>query len=62
MNHAAAGRHPLHVARTQHVGIAERVAMLVLAGEHVRHGLEAAMRMIGRAERGRPGGQCTGPR
>src|SRR6185503_2073682 len=51
MYDAAAGGHPLHVARTQHVGVAERIAMLVLAGEHVRDRLEAAMRMVGRAER-----------
>src|SRR5207253_1976612 len=45
------GRHPLHVARAELTRPARRVVMLEGALEHVRHGLEAAMRVVRRALR-----------
>ena len=45
MQDAAARGHPLHVARAQRAAIAEAVAMLDGAGEHIGDGLDAAMRM-----------------
>jgi hypothetical protein len=49
MHDAAAGGHPLHAAGPEQAGIALVVAMAHAAREHVGHGLEAAMRMIGKA-------------
>src|SRR5437879_6528939 len=46
---AAAGRHPLHVARGHQSAIAQAVAVLHLAGQNVRDRLDAAMRMPGEA-------------
>ena len=45
MQDAAAGRHPLHVAGAQLAAIAQAVAVLDRAGEHIGDGLDAAMRM-----------------
>ena len=45
MQDAAAGRHPLHVARAQLALVAEAVAVLDGAGEHIGDRLDAAMRM-----------------
>jgi hypothetical protein len=44
---AGAGRHPLHAARLDHATVPRRVFMHDFAREHVSHGLETAMRMIG---------------
>ncbi len=46
---AAAGRHPLDVAGAEPAAIAEAVAVLDRAGEHIGDGLDAAMRMPGEA-------------
>ena len=46
---AAAGRHPLHVARSEIAAIAQAVAVLDIAGEHIGDGLDAAMRMPGKS-------------
>ena len=51
MHDARACGHPLDVARAQHAAVARRVLVLELALQHVSDGLEAAMRMIGRADR-----------
>ena len=45
MQDAAAGRHPLHVAGAEIAAIAQAVAVLDVAGEHIGDGLDAAMRM-----------------
>ena len=45
MQDAAAGRHPLHVAGAERAAVAEAVAVVDRAGEHVGDGLDAAMRM-----------------
>src|ERR1700722_1377709 len=45
MQDAATGGHPLHVAGAEIAAIAEAVAMLDVAGQHVGDGLDAAMRM-----------------
>jgi DNA-binding NtrC family response regulator len=42
MHDAAAGRHPLHVARPKGAVIAEAIAMLGAAGQHVRDRLDVA--------------------
>ena len=42
---AAAGRHPLHVAGAEAAAIAQAVAVIHRACEHVRDGLDAAVRM-----------------
>src|SRR5262250_1576398 len=47
MHYAAARGHPLHVAGAERASIAEAVAMLDRAGEHIGDGLDAAMRMPG---------------
>ena len=49
MQDAAAGRHPLHVAGAELAAVAEAVAVLDVAGQHVGDGLDAAMRMPGKA-------------
>ncbi len=49
VDHAAAGGHPLHAAVGQQPFVAGRVAMAHAAGDHVGDGLEAAVRMIGKA-------------
>ena len=46
---AGARGHPLHVARIDHTVVAGGVAVLGLTFEHVRHGLEATVGMVGRA-------------
>jgi hypothetical protein len=46
---AAAGRHPLHAAVAQQPFVAARVAVPQAAGDHVGHGLEAAVRMVWKA-------------
>ena len=45
MHDAAARGHPLHVAGAERAAIAEAVAVLDRAGEHIGDGLDAAMRM-----------------
>src|SRR6478752_4470917 len=45
MNDAVTGGHPLRAARNQLATLAETVAMLHVAVDHVRDGLEAAMRV-----------------
>lgn len=45
MQDAAAGGHPLQVARAQHALVAQAVAMLDGAGQHIGDRLDAAMRM-----------------
>ena len=45
MQDAAAGGHPLHVAGAELAAVAEAVAMIDIAGQHVGDGLDAAMRM-----------------
>jgi hypothetical protein len=49
MHDAAAGGHPLHAARAEQAGVAHVVAVAHAAGQHIGHGLEAAMRMVGKA-------------
>ncbi len=49
MHDAAAGRHPLHAAGLQQALVAGVVAVAHAARDHVRHRLEAAVRMIGEA-------------
>ena len=51
MHDARACGHPLHVARAKHAAMARRVLVLEFALQHVSDGLEAAMRVIGRADR-----------
>ena len=46
---AAAGGHPLHVAGAERAAVAEAVAVLDRAGQHVGDGLDAAVRMPGKA-------------
>ena len=43
------GGHPLHAARHQHALVAVVVAVAHAAVEHVGDGLEAAVRMVGKA-------------
>src|SRR5712691_2854397 len=45
MHDTAAGGHPLHVAGAERAAVAEAVAVLDRAREHVGDGLDAAMRM-----------------
>ena len=45
MHDAAAGGHPLHVAGAEGAAVAEAVAVLDGAGQHVGDRLDAAMRM-----------------
>jgi hypothetical protein len=49
MDDAAARGHPLHAARLEQADVADAVAMAHPALEHDRHGLEAAVRMVGKA-------------
>src|SRR6266704_3004734 len=51
VNDARPGGHPLHVARAEHAAVAGRVLVLELALQHISDGLEAAMRVIWRADR-----------
>src|SRR6476620_9809551 len=56
MHDAAPGGHPLHVARAERAAISQTIAMLHGAGQPVRDGFDAAMR-VPRASReilGRP--------
>jgi hypothetical protein len=43
---AAPRRHPLHAARLQQADVADAVVVAHAAGEHDRHRLEAAVRMV----------------
>ena len=43
------GGHPLHAARLEQADVADAVAVAHAALEHDRHGLEAAVRMVGKA-------------
>jgi hypothetical protein len=49
MQNAAAGGHPLHVAGAELARVAEAVAVVDRPRQHVRNGLDAAMRMPGKA-------------
>ena len=49
MDDAAPGRHPLNVAGCDGALVAHAVAMIDGSGQHVRNGLDAAMRMPGKA-------------
>jgi hypothetical protein len=51
VDHAGAGGHPLHVAGAEAAAVADGVLVLELALEDVADGLEAAVRMVGRADR-----------
>ena len=56
MNDAVTGGHPLRAARAEMAVVAEAVAMLHRAVDHVRHGLESAVRMRRESRRrSRPG-------
>ena len=46
---AAAGGHPLHVAGAERAAVAQAVAVLDRAGQHVGDGLDAAVRVPGEA-------------
>ena len=46
---AAAGRHPLHVAGGHFALVAQAVAVLDRAGQHVGDGLDPAVRMPGKS-------------
>jgi hypothetical protein len=46
---AASGGHPLHVTGAQGAGVAEAVAMFDGTGQHIGNGLDAAVRMPGKA-------------
>ena len=52
MQDAAPGTHPLHIARTDQALVAEAVAVGRGAFEHVGDGLDAAVRMVGKAADG----------
>ena len=45
---AAPGGHPLHVAGAEQAAVAEAVAVLDVAGQHIGDGLDAAMRVPGK--------------
>ena len=49
VENAAAGRHPLHVAGAEVAAVAQAVAVLDVARQHIGDGLDAAMRMPGKA-------------
>ena len=49
MDDAAPGRHPLHAPGLEQADVADAVAMAHAALLHDGHGLEAAMRMVGKA-------------
>ena len=46
---AAAGRHPLHVAGGHFAFVAQTVAVLDRAGQHISDGLDPAVRMPGKS-------------
>ncbi len=50
MHDTVAGRHPLHVAGANRPRVARAVGVRAFAFEHVGHGLEAAVRMVRRAD------------
>lgn len=50
MDDAAPGRHPLHVAGAEPAAVAGGILMLHFSFEHIGHGLEPAMRVIGRTD------------
>jgi hypothetical protein len=49
VDHAAARGHPLHAAVFEQALVAGAVAVAHAPGDHVGHGLEAAVRMVGKA-------------
>src|ERR1700693_2715955 len=49
MDDAAAGRHPLHIAGGDGTAVSHAVAVLDRSGQHIRDGLNAAVRMPGKA-------------
>ena len=49
MQNAAAGGHPLHVARAELAAVAEAVAVVDAARQHIGDRLDAAMGMPGKA-------------
>src|SRR5580704_16162803 len=49
VQNAAAGSHPLYVAGAEVAAIAQAVAVLDIAGQYISNGLDAAMRMPGKA-------------
>src|SRR5260221_8763342 len=49
MQNAAAGSHPLHVAGAHFPFVAQAISMLDLAGQHISDGLDAPVRMPGKA-------------
>ena len=49
MDDTAAGRHPLHATCFDGSAMASRVFVNDFAFQHVAHGLETAVRMVGRA-------------
>jgi hypothetical protein len=51
VDHTCSSGHPLNATRRQTSGMPAGILMLHLTREHVRHGLESAMRMVGRAFR-----------
>ncbi len=51
MNDAAAGGHPLHVAGPDGPAVPGRILVLAFSFEHVRDGLEPAVRMVRRPDR-----------
>ena len=51
MDDAGSGGHPLHVPCPEHAAVAGRVLVLELACQRIRHGFEAAMRMVRCAHR-----------
>ena len=49
MDHATTGRHPLHATAFQQAFVPRAVTVQHAAGQHVGDGLEATMRMVGKA-------------
>ena len=49
VNDAAPGGHPLHVAGAEVAAVAQAVAVLDVAGQHIGDGLDAAVRVPGKA-------------
>ncbi len=51
MQNPAPARHPLHIARADVTDVAKTVTMLCASFKHISDGLDAAMRMEGKAAR-----------
>ena len=47
---SGASRHPLHIAGAKHAAVSRRILVLEFAFERVRHGLEAPVRVVRRAD------------